>query len=99
MFTLYNNALLPVSLSVISLPPVLAVISLTKSSFRLNRLRHFRDLAKDKLCGTFLIKKQAVGERTKWRLAMWYFLMVLSAVVKEWELDVPPSSSFFESWL
>lgn len=36
-----------------------------------NALRQFRDMAKDKLSGTFLIRKQPIGERTKWTLAMW----------------------------
>uniref|UniRef100_A0A0N5APD8 5'-AMP-activated protein kinase subunit beta-1 n=1 Tax=Syphacia muris TaxID=451379 RepID=A0A0N5APD8_9BILA len=37
----------------------------------LNGLRHFRDMATQKLDGTFLIRKQPLGERTRWRLAMW----------------------------
>uniref|UniRef100_A0A915C164 TAR DNA-binding protein 43 N-terminal domain-containing protein n=1 Tax=Parascaris univalens TaxID=6257 RepID=A0A915C164_PARUN len=34
-------------------------------------LRQFRDKAKDTLDGTFLIRKQPVDGRYKWRLAMW----------------------------
>uniref|UniRef100_A0A0M3I7X1 AMPK1_CBM domain-containing protein n=1 Tax=Ascaris lumbricoides TaxID=6252 RepID=A0A0M3I7X1_ASCLU len=35
-------------------------------------LRQFRDKAKDTLDGTFLIRKQPVDGRYKWRLAMWH---------------------------